>query len=61
MAYIVAHLLDLKDPPELGVRDLAIASSKVPVWLSGILVVRMLPYGLLAMGIGVLGYGDQVV
>ena len=61
VAYIVAHVLDLKNPPELGVRDTAFSSSEVLVWLSGVLVIGVFLYGFLVIGVSALGYRDQVV
>ena len=61
IVYIIAYVLDLKDLSELGIRDLAIASSKVLIQLSRVLELRVFLYNLPIFLTKVFRYRNQVI
>ena len=61
ITYVIAHILDLKDSPKLGIRDRPITSSKFLIWLSGVLVIGMLLSSFLVIGVSIFGHRNQVM
>ena len=61
IVYIIAHVLDLKNLPKLGIRDLSLSSSEVLVQLSGVLVIGVFLYSFLVIGVSAFGHRNQVV